>query len=292
MTPRGHRARRTTDDLVLWPLGADDLFGWPGALHRVREVPWRLVHAVEFAARARRALARIAPERTIAHFIVPCGYPLSLGTTGELEVVLHGSDARAVCHSPRLVRAAIARALLARGASLRFASERLRREFVQAFTPATAQDLLARSRVVLPTLDLPARSSVRVRLPGAPETWVACGRLIASKRVDRVIVEAARRGARLTIVGDGPERARLHALAARLLPSTHFTGHLPHPEALAHIAACDRFVHLSDLEGAPSVVREARALGVPVLATAAGDVADWARSDAGIELFAVNDDPR
>jgi len=40
----------------------------------------------------------------------------------------------------------------------------------------------------------------------------------------------------------------------------------------------------SALEGAPSVVREARALGVPVVAVAAGDLAEWAKDDAGVLL--------
>jgi teichuronic acid biosynthesis glycosyltransferase TuaC len=38
-------------------------------------------------------------------------------------------------------------------------------------------------------------------------------------------------------------------------------------------------------EGAPSVVREARALGVPVVAVAAGDLAEWAKADPGIVVL-------
>ena len=57
------------------------------------------------------------------------------------------------------------------------------------------------------------------------------------------------------------------------------------PQALAWIAGADKLVHLSEAEGAPTVIREARALGVPVLATPVGDVPLWAASDAGIELF-------
>ena len=41
-------------------------------------------------------------------------------------------------------------------------------------------------------------------------------------------------------------------------------------------------LHTSSAEGAPTVIREARALGVPVVACAAGDVASWAESDDGI----------
>jgi teichuronic acid biosynthesis glycosyltransferase TuaC len=117
------------------------------------------------------------------------------------------------------------------------------------------------------------------------DRWVVCSRLIASKRVDRAIREAARRNVELTIVGDGPLRAELEALAASLAPRARFLGHLSRDEALAVIAAAHKLVHLSETEGAPTVIREARALGVTVLATPVGDVARWAAEDPGIEIF-------
>jgi teichuronic acid biosynthesis glycosyltransferase TuaC len=269
----------------VWRLGGGTLFGWPGAIHRVRASPLRALHLIGFSARAHVRLQRIAPQRLIAHFIVPCGYPLSLANSGELEVVLHGSDARFVCSLPRLLRCHLVGALLARGALFRFPSEQLRREFTRSFPPGQAQAIQQCSCVTLPAMSLPVLIQQRERQPAPVETWVACGRLIASKRVDRVIREAAKRGVSLTVVGDGPERAALQALARQLLPTTRFTGQLPRADALAEIAACDRLVHLSELEGAPSVIREARALGVRVLASAAGDVAEWAARDPGIELF-------
>jgi len=82
------------------------------------------------------------------------------------------------------------------------------------------------------------------------------------------------------VVGDGPE---LSALRTRF-PDVHFTGQLPRPEALRWIAAADLLISASAHEGAPSVVREARALGVPVVAVAAGDLADWAKADPGLLL--------
>jgi glycosyltransferase involved in cell wall biosynthesis len=107
---------------------------------------------------------------------------------------------------------------------------------------------------------------------------------VPGKRVDRALVAARRAGASLVVVGDGPERERLARLAEDLRVRARFVGRVPRDEALAWIAAADRLVHLSDAEGAPTVVREARALGVPVLASAAGDVPAWAASDPGIEI--------
>jgi glycosyltransferase involved in cell wall biosynthesis len=84
----------------------------------------------------------------------------------------------------------------------------------------------------------------------------------------------------VVVVGDGPE---LEALRSGF-PRVHFTGRLPRPETLTYIAAADVLVSASAEEGAPSVVREARALGVPVVAVAAGDLATWAKSDPGLLL--------
>ncbi|HKQ68288.1 MAG TPA: glycosyltransferase, partial [Polyangiaceae bacterium] len=112
------------------------------------------------------------------------------------------------------------------------------------------------------------------------------------KRVDLAIREAARKKARLTIVGDGPLRRELEALAASLDVDARFVGQLARSDALSSIAGADKLVCLSAAEGAPTVIREARALGVPVLATPVGDVAAWAAADEGIELFALPaDDP-
>jgi glycosyltransferase involved in cell wall biosynthesis len=87
------------------------------------------------------------------------------------------------------------------------------------------------------------------------------------------------------VIGDGPMRGELEKLAATLRPRARFVGHVPRGEALGLIARAHKLLHLSEAEGAPTVIREARALGVPVLATAVGDVLLWASEDPGIEIF-------
>ena len=79
--------------------------------------------------------------------------------------------------------------------------------------------------------------------------------------------------ARLLVVGDGPERAALQALAASLglAGRVAFTGHLADPaEAYRHM---DVFALSSDTEQMPLSVLEAMAAGLPVAATDVGDVA-------------------
>jgi glycosyltransferase involved in cell wall biosynthesis len=80
------------------------------------------------------------------------------------------------------------------------------------------------------------------------------------------------------VVGDGPERATLQ----QRYPNVRFVGHLRRDRALTWIAAADLLLSASRQEGSPTVVREARALGVPVVATRAGDLEAWSRNDSGI----------
>jgi glycosyltransferase involved in cell wall biosynthesis len=77
----------------------------------------------------------------------------------------------------------------------------------------------------------------------------------------------------LVIVGDGPERPALQAQAARLGLSDHvlFTGASTRPEDW--LRKMDIFALSSDTEQMPLGVLEAMAAGLPIAATAVGDVA-------------------
>ncbi|HEX9295670.1 MAG TPA: glycosyltransferase family 4 protein [Polyangiaceae bacterium] len=273
--------------ITIWRAGGSSLFGSPGALNRATENPLRLLQLFSFGPGVRRLLSALAPfDRAIAHFVVPCGYPLALGLGCELEVVLHGSDVRLVLALPSAVRHHIARRLLAANARFRFSAEDLRSSFLRSLAPGERDQVRGASRVELPALALPSSlECARSRPAGALPRWVYCGRLIASKRVDLAIREAARHGAHLTVIGDGPLRTHLEKLAASFETPVQFVGQLSRDEALGRIARANRLVHLSEAEGAPTVVREARALGVPVLATPVGDVHRWAAVDPGIEIF-------
>ena len=131
--------------------------------------------------------------------------------------------------------------------------------------------------------DVPTRSAARRALGIAEAQPLALivARLIPQKRVALALQSLALLDElSAVIVGDGPE---LESLRAHF-PNAHFTGYLKRSEALRWIAAADVLVSASPHEGAPSVVREARALGVPVVAVSAGDLAEWAKLDTGLLL--------
>lgn len=96
------------------------------------------------------------------------------------------------------------------------------------------------------------------------------------KNIARLIKAFARlravRPARLTIVGGGPLQADLQALAQALgvADDVEFTGYLSDPGA--RLKDFDIFALSSDTEQLPIALLEAMAVGMPVAATAVGDV--------------------
>ncbi len=267
-----------------------DAFGFPGALARLRERPWRVAGAAQFVASSLRWLERApTPAQLIAHFLLPCGVPIA--TRGlakrrtELEVVVHGSDARLLAKLP-LGRSLVGKELVQASARLRFVSSELQNLVLASFAATERGVLEARSRVEPCVIDLPeaqSRAQAREALGIAREIPVAVivARLIASKRV-HVALEACERVPHLhsIVVGEGPERERL----MRRFPRATFVGHVERSVALAYLAAANALVSASLEEGAPTVVREARLLGTPVVCLAAGDVASWAEQDEGIHV--------
>ena len=82
----------------------------------------------------------------------------------------------------------------------------------------------------------------------------------------------ARWPARLVLVGEGPQRAKLQALAQSLgvANDVEFTGYLTNPGV--RLAEFDLFALSSDTEQLPMALLEAMALGIPTVATRVGDI--------------------
>jgi glycosyltransferase involved in cell wall biosynthesis len=118
-----------------------------------------------------------------------------------------------------------------------------------------------------PSAPPPARPAAPHRSP----TVLFVGRLQARKRIDHLLRAAAALPAvlqpRLQIIGDGPARSELQALASKIYPSAEFPGERTGADLEPYFTAADLFV----LPGTGGLaVQQAMAYGLPVIA-AQGD---------------------
>jgi phosphatidylinositol alpha-1,6-mannosyltransferase len=172
-------------------------------------------------------------------------------------------------------------------------SDYTRRRVAAAFGPAAALERLppaVDSDAFRP--DPAARAALRRRYRlGAAPVVVCVSRLVARKGQDALIrglpaVRAAVAGARLLLVGDGPDRARLHRLAAAhgVTDEVVFAGAVPAAELAAHHGVGDAFALPCrtrggglDVEGLGIVSLEAAACGLPVVAGRSGGAPEAVR---------------
>lgn len=144
-------------------------------------------------------------------------------------------------------------------------------------------------------VDAAARGRVRDELGVGEEfLWLAIGRLEAQKDYPNLLhafvsVTQGHESARLAIVGDGPLRKQLKALADQLgiADKTLWLG--LRDDVPQVLQAADAYVMSSECEGLPMVLLEASAAGVPIVATDVGGVREIVRPEAGGMLVAAKD---
>ncbi|WP_082104672.1 glycosyltransferase [Demequina soli] len=234
---------------------------------RMLQVPFLMG---SMAVALRRELREFRPDAIHAHWIIPQGIvartfagavPTVVTTLGGDLYALDGSLARA--QKSRVVRAASAITVM---------NEDMRARVVGlGGDPSTTHVIPMGARFTALSRD--------DRQVSKPATWrhpvhlLAVGRLVEKKGFD-VLLEALRRSrARidLTIVGDGPERARLEGLAEGL-PVT-FRGQLRREELddeLAHAGIAvfpSRRASTGDQDGLPVAMLEAMGAGCAVVAS-------------------------
>jgi glycosyltransferase involved in cell wall biosynthesis len=103
-----------------------------------------------------------------------------------------------------------------------------------------------------------------------PPLAIAVGRLHLQKRFDRLLRAWARvscPGAKLCIVGEGPDRAALGALVSELGLADRVAMPGYSADVSSWLARADVFVLSSDYEGLPAVVLEAMAFNCPIVST-------------------------
>jgi glycosyltransferase involved in cell wall biosynthesis len=257
--------------------------------------PWALLRA------GRAALAQLLAEgerfdAVDAHYLYPDGVAATwLAREVGLPVVItaRGSD------TSQLPRFAVPRRLI--GATLREADALI------AVSAGLAEGLIAlgatpgkvtvlRNGVDLATFAPPAdRSALRVELGLSGPVVLSVGHLIERKGHQHIIGALAELpGASLLIVGEGPERAALGALAERLgvAKRVHLLGARGHGELAKLYGAADVLVLASTREGWANVMLEAMACGTPVVAGPAwGSREAISAPEAGLVLDEVGPGP-
>jgi len=140
------------------------------------------------------------------------------------------------------------------------------------------------------------REESRARL-GLPETGtllVSVGHLIERKGHHLAIeAVAGLPGTQLAIVGEGPERARLEALAQRLgmAERVRFAGSRPNTELALWYSAADVSILASSREGWANVLLESMACGTPVVASNIWGTPEVVREPVAGELFSPREAP-
>lgn len=145
-------------------------------------------------------------------------------------------------------------------------------------SPSTKDDLIRRGipadkiEVVLCGLDHDRYRVIDGAERFAQPTIVHFGRVRKYKAID-VVIKAVKRirervpGARLIVIGDGPELGNLKKLTARLdmEDAVEFTGRIPTEQMVETLNRCHLFMNASPKEGWGLTVVEANACGVPVI---------------------------
>jgi glycosyltransferase involved in cell wall biosynthesis len=123
--------------------------------------------------------------------------------------------------------------------------------------------------------------------------FLGIGRLVRQKNFALLIdsfADIAEPDDRLIILGEGPERRRLEALAQQrgVAAQVSMPGHCA--DIAPHLAATDAFVLSSDYEGLAAVLVEALAAGVPVVATDCSANMAWLLDGVGWRVAAGDQD--
>lgn len=218
--------------------------------------------------------------RHLPFVLGPVQAPLKVDLTDEREIELRGFDSRQ--RSPQR-----------KGRSGAFNMAKPLARFLSHRTVSAASVIVAVSQAARDLcLEVAPEATVRVVPPGVddsefkpsdkpdPEGWkriLVVGSLVRRKQVNVII-----RGfsaiadryplARLVIVGDGPERPALEALAAATAAGRRidFIGFVPHNDLPSLYRTAAMFCTASTAEAAATAPLEAMASGLPVIATPAG----------------------
>lgn len=252
------------------------LYGADGMLNNLRRHPIEARHLIPSMRAMSDALCARAgdAEAVIAHWLLPSGLVAALAKPRHRKpvwIVCHSGGVRALAWWPRPARLWLGSQLVRHADLVSCVTPELRERLLGLIGRHGAA-LRERCRVLPMGVDVDRFDALTSSAEGRV---VVVARLSKLKGVDRLIVAASRQRdpPPLCVVGDGPERARLERLAARLRLDVDFVGACPPSAVPGALDGCafavvpSRRLLGGRTEGLPTVALEALAAGLPLVAT-------------------------
>jgi glycosyltransferase involved in cell wall biosynthesis len=277
------------------PRALQQTFYRGGAPDNLRLQPGRWAGAAAFIAAlhiaSRHQLSGC--DALVSSWCIPSGWVASRIAAGRAHLcICHATDIRWLSRIPGSRE--VARRIAAGSTSMWFLSARFRDRFFETagMDPSTTTTHLGPMPIEPPQLPLESRSRLRRRLGIDGFTLLFMGRLVPVKGLDGLLRAIADLPAPvgIRIAGDGPERGKLGSLARRLGVDATFEGWVAGERKEALLRACDAIVVPScPREGLPTVLFEAKARGLPIIATEVGAIGDHLKGSAGALLVAPGD---
>jgi glycosyltransferase involved in cell wall biosynthesis len=266
-----------------------------GAPDNLRLHPAKWAGAASFAGALRRASERQLADcdALMSSWCVPSGWVASRTAGGRAHLcICHATDVRWLSKMPG--GRAVARGIAMGATSMWFLSDTLRSRFFETagLHPARVATHVGPMPIEAPRPLPESRSELRHRLGIEGFTLLFLGRLVPVKGVDQLLhaVSALPAPISIRIAGDGPERGRLRDLARRLQIDATFEGWVAGDRKEALLRACDAIVVPSGpQDGLPTVLFEAKARALPIIATEAGAIPEHLRGHADSLLVPLND---
>lgn len=277
------------------PRALQQSFYGSGAPDNLRLRPARWLGGLGFTAALYRASRRELEDcdTLLSSWCIPNGWVASKRAGGRPHLcVCHATDIRWLSKMPG--GRAVAREIAEGATSMWFLSTALRDRFLET---AGLNPSILRSHVgpmpIEPPLELAeSRPELRRRLGVDGFTLLFLGRLVPVKGLRELLhaIAAFPEPLSIRIAGDGPERDELRALAKRLQVDASFEGWVAGERKEALLRACDAIVVPSGpQDGLPTVLFEARARALPIIATEAGAIPERMRNQPDVELVPPND---
>jgi glycosyltransferase involved in cell wall biosynthesis len=211
--------------------------------------------------------------------VPPPGVPHVCYCFTPMRYAWQGRDAYLENWSDRPIRRALARATLEQLKRWDRATARRVTHFV-AISETIRQRIAAcygrDSQVIQPPVD------VAFYAPDTPpgprdDSYLVVSALVPYKKIDQAVSACARSGRRLIVIGEGPERARLEAMAG---PTVRFLGWQTDEAVRAHYRQCRALLFPGEEDFGIAPI-EALSCGAPVIALNRGGVAETVDNSVG-----------